>query len=50
MKFFFPFCSRLVFTVISEPSSADGDCVDIAFAMIDLLQVSSRLCSAQRQG
>jgi hypothetical protein len=32
---------RLVFTVVSEPSSVDGgDCVDIAFAIVDLLQVS----------
>ena len=37
------FC-RLVFTVVSEPSSVDdGDCVDIAFAIVDLLEVSSRI-------
>lgn len=31
---------RLVFTVVSEPSSVEeGDCVDIAFAVVDLLQI-----------
>lgn len=42
-KYFPPTCIfRLVFTMVSEPSSVDdGDCVDIAFAIVDILQVRS---------
>ena len=37
------FLSRLVFTVVSDPSDEDddGDCVDVAYASVDFVQVSS---------
>lgn len=32
-----------MFTVVSEPSSVDdGDCLDVAFAVVNLLQVRIR--------
>ena len=36
------FLSRLVFTVVSDPPDEDeeGDCVDVAYASVDFIQVS----------
>lgn len=43
------FVTRLVFTVVSDPSEDDddeGDCVDVAYASVDFIQVCALLhCS-----
>lgn len=47
--FVFCFVTRLVFTVVSDPSEDDdgeGDCVDVANASVDFIQVCALLnCS-----
>ena len=40
------FVTRLVFTVVSDPSEDDddeGDCVDVAYASVDFTQVCTLL-------
>jgi len=51
--FLFPltavFLTRLVFTVVSDPPDEDeeGDCVDVAYASVDFVQVSRSLHSTK---
>ena len=35
------FVCRLVFTVVSDPPEDEGDCVDVAYASVDFVQVGS---------
>lgn len=35
---------RLVFTVVSDPPEDEGDCVDVAYASVDFVQVGILVC------
>ena len=46
------FVCRLVFTVVSDPPGDEGDCVDVAYASVDFVQVGilfTYVRSAERQ-